>query len=65
MGNSQEGPTKNYTMTPEPRKVEEPKLPYEMDALEPYISKKTLEFHFGKHHKGYYKKLIRQISGDD
>lgn len=34
-------------------KVELPKLPYEMDALEPYISEKTLEFHHGKHHQGY------------
>ncbi|MCD6201880.1 MAG: superoxide dismutase [Bacteroidales bacterium] len=30
-----------------------PKLPYPMDALEPYISRKTLEFHYGKHHQAY------------
>ena len=28
-------------------------LPYAMDALEPVISRKTLEFHHGKHHAGY------------
>ena len=30
-----------------------PQLPYPMDALEPFISKKTLEFHYGKHHQAY------------
>lgn len=32
-------------------------LPYAMDALEPFISKETLEFHYGKHHQGYVTKL--------
>ncbi len=30
-----------------------PQLPYPMDALEPIISRKTLEFHYGKHHQAY------------
>ena len=30
-----------------------PPLPYKEDALEPYISKRTIEFHYGKHHKAY------------
>lgn len=34
-----------------------PKLPYEMDALQPYISKETLEYHYGKHHQAYVTKL--------
>lgn len=34
-----------------------PPLPFEMDALEPYITKRTLEFHHGKHHKTYVDKL--------
>ncbi|MBU1863420.1 MAG: superoxide dismutase [Candidatus Omnitrophica bacterium] len=34
-----------------------PELPYAKDALEPYISVKTLEFHHGKHHAGYVEKL--------
>ena len=29
-----------------------PKLPYAMDALEPHISTDTMEFHYGKHHRG-------------
>lgn len=34
-----------------------PPLPYAKDALEPYISKKTLFFHYNKHHLGYVEKL--------
>ena len=30
-----------------------PDLPYLKDALEPYISARTFEFHHGKHHKAY------------
>lgn len=33
------------------------KLPYEMDALEPLMSKETLEHHYGKHHQTYVNKL--------
>lgn len=32
-------------------------LPYSIDALSPYISKKTLEFHHGKHHATYVENL--------
>ena len=28
-----------------------PPLPYDMKALEPFISENTLSFHYGKHHK--------------
>lgn len=34
-----------------------PPLPYPYDALEPYIDKKTLTIHYGKHHAGYVKKF--------
>lgn len=34
-----------------------PKLPYALNALEPYISKETLEYHYGKHHQAYVNKL--------
>ncbi|WP_211251898.1 superoxide dismutase [Desulfobacter vibrioformis] len=40
-----------------------PSLPYKTDALEPYISEKTIRFHYGKHHSGYVKKLNRMIQG--
>ena len=36
--------------------ITQPPLPYKEDALEPYISKKTIEFHYGKHHKAYIDK---------
>lgn len=35
-----------------------PQLPYMDDALEPYISKNTMSFHYGKHHAGYVSNLI-------
>lgn len=43
--------------------IELPKLPYEMDALQPHISKETLEFHYGKHHATYVKKLNAMVEG--
>ncbi len=38
-------------------------LPFALDALEPYISKQTLEFHYGKHHQGYVDKLNGLLPG--
>ncbi len=40
-----------------------PKLPYSPEALEPHISKKTIEYHYGKHHMTYVKKLNELIAG--
>jgi len=40
-----------------------PELPYAMDALEPHISTDTMEFHYGKHHRGYVDKLNNLIEG--
>lgn len=34
-----------------------PALPYAMDALAPHISKETLEYHYGKHHRAYVTNL--------
>ena len=33
-----------------------PDLPYAQDALAPYMSAETLEYHYGKHHKAYVDK---------
>ena len=30
-----------------------PELPYDYEALQPFMSKETLEFHHDKHHKAY------------
>ena len=38
-----------------------PELPYALDALEPRISAETLEYHHGKHHRGYVNKLNELI----
>lgn len=42
-----------------------PPLPYSLDALAPYISKETLEFHYGKHHQTYVDTLYKLIKGTD
>lgn len=42
-----------------------PPLPFEKDALEPHISKETLEYHHGKHHNAYVTKLNDLIKGTD
>lgn len=34
-----------------------PQLPYGLDKLQPYISKETLEYHYGKHHQTYVTNL--------
>ncbi len=40
-----------------------PELPYAYDALQPYMSKETLEFHHDKHHKAYVDKANELIAG--
>ena len=40
-----------------------PPLPYDMNALEPYISAQTMGFHYGKHHKTYVDNLNKLIAG--
>jgi len=42
-----------------------PQLPFENDALAPYISANTLDFHYGKHHKAYVDNLNKLIEGTD
>ena len=39
-----------------------PQLPYAMDALMPYISKETLEYHYGKHHNAYVTNLNKLVA---
>ncbi len=45
--------------------IELPALPYAQDALEPHISKETLEYHYGKHHKTYVDNLNKMIEGTE
>lgn len=40
-----------------------PELPYDLDALNPHLSRQTLEFHHGKHHLTYVNTLNTLIPG--
>jgi superoxide dismutase, Fe-Mn family len=40
-----------------------PPLPYPKDALEPFMSARTLEFHHGKHHQSYVTTLNQLARG--
>jgi len=40
-----------------------PKLSYAPDALQPYISKQTIDFHYGKHHQAYVNNLNNLVPG--
>ena len=42
-----------------------PALPYPKDALVPYISANTLEFHYGKHHTAYVTNTNKLVEGTD
>lgn len=42
-----------------------PPLPYEQNALEPYMSAKTLSYHYGKHNQTYNDTLNRLIAGTE
>jgi superoxide dismutase, Fe-Mn family len=46
-------------------KFELPKLPYDYDALEPYIDKQTMEIHHTKHHNAYVTNLNKAVEGTD
>ena len=40
-----------------------PALPYAINALEPFISARTMEFHYHKHHQTYIDNLNKLIAG--
>lgn len=42
-----------------------PDLPYAEDALVPYISEETIDFHYGCHHKTYIDNLNKLIVGTE
>jgi Fe-Mn family superoxide dismutase len=42
-----------------------PALPYAIDALQPHMSKETLEFHHGKHHQTYVTNLNNLVKGTE
>ncbi len=42
-----------------------PELPYAANALEPVISEKTINFHYGKHHQAYVNNVNNLIEGTE
>ncbi|MBN1587129.1 MAG: superoxide dismutase [Candidatus Omnitrophica bacterium] len=42
-----------------------PALPFDQNALEPYISANTLSYHYGKHHQAYVNKLNELVTGTE
>ncbi len=42
-----------------------PPLPYANDALEPYISQETIQFHSGKHHQTYVDNLNKLVPASE
>jgi Fe-Mn family superoxide dismutase len=49
-------------MEADPMALELPDLPYAYDALAPYMSRETLEFHHDKHHQAYVDQGQRSCS---
>lgn len=45
--------------------IQLPELPYDVTALEPHMSARTFEFHYGKHHKAYVDNTNAAIQGTD
>lgn len=43
--------------------IELPDLPYARDALEPAVSKNTIDFHYGKHHQKYVDNVNKLVEG--
>ena len=44
-------------------KLQLPKLPFAMDALEPFLSEQALEYHYRNHHQAYVDKVNALIVG--
>jgi len=42
-----------------------PKLPYAKNVLAPYISERTIEYHYGKHHQAYVNNINKLIRGTE
>ncbi|XP_057972215.1 superoxide dismutase [Fe] 3, chloroplastic isoform X3 [Malania oleifera] len=48
------------------RRLRSPTLPFPyLDSLEPYMSRRTLEMHWGEHHRGYVEGLNKQLEKND
>lgn len=61
--NAQDKNISNNNQKTKAMKFELIQLPYEANALEPIISQKTIEFHYGKHLQTYVNNLNNLIQG--
>lgn len=43
----------------------QPDLPYDLQALAPFVSEEQMHYHYNKHHAAYFKKLNGLIEGKD
>jgi Fe-Mn family superoxide dismutase len=43
--------------------IELPELPFARDALAPHMSRETLDYHYGKHHKKYVDETNKLVAG--
>jgi Fe-Mn family superoxide dismutase len=41
----------------------QPPLPYGLDGLKPFMSEEQMNFHYNKHHAGYYANLKKLVDG--
>ena len=42
---------------------QQPELPYALDALAPFLSEEQMDFHYNKHHAGYFTNLNKLVEG--
>ena len=41
----------------------QPELPYDLKALDPFVSEEQMDYHYNKHHATYFKKLNGLVDG--
>jgi superoxide dismutase, Fe-Mn family len=57
------GPARAAPKITNPSPQVQPPLPWAPDALAPAISARTVDFHYNKHHKGYFTNLAKLVAG--
>jgi len=55
--------TSNDSQGGSPMAFQQPPLPYELGALAPFLTEEQMNYHYNKHHAGYFKKLNAAVEG--